>query len=65
MMFPPPSTGIIYQYFNDKKEIFIEGVKNYSNTILYHEIDILSTQSVDFNNIDETTWEKQKLQIQE
>ena len=21
------STGIIYQYFNDKKEIFIEGVK--------------------------------------
>lgn len=46
------STGIIYQYFNDKKEIFIEGVKNYSNTILYHEIDILSTQIVDFNNIE-------------
>ena len=29
------SIGIIYQYFKDKKEIFIEGVKNYSNKICY------------------------------
>lgn len=29
------STGIIYQYFNDKKEIFIEGVKIYSNDIMF------------------------------
>lgn len=25
------SIGIIYQYFNDKKDIFIEGIKQYSN----------------------------------
>lgn len=29
------STGIIYQYFNDKKEIFIEEVKIYSNNIMF------------------------------
>lgn len=29
------STGIIYQYFNDKKDIFIEGVKKYSNEIMF------------------------------
>lgn len=29
------STGIIYQYFNDKKEIFIEGMKNYSTSIMF------------------------------
>ncbi len=29
------STGIIYQYFNDKKEIFIEGAKKYSNDIMF------------------------------
>ncbi len=35
------STGIIYQYFNDKKDIFIEGVKNYSQGIMYPMIDLL------------------------
>lgn len=29
------STGIVYQYFNDKKDIFIEGMKNYSNSIMF------------------------------
>lgn len=29
------STGIIYQYFNDKKDILIEGVKKYSNEIMF------------------------------
>ncbi len=29
------STGIIYQYFKDKKEIFIEGAKLYSNDIMF------------------------------
>ena len=28
------STGIIYQYFKDKRDIFIEGVKDYSNKIM-------------------------------
>ena len=37
------STGIIYQYFNDKKDIFLEGVKNYSTNIMYPMINILET----------------------
>ena len=45
------STGIVYQYFNDKKEIFIEGVKNYSNNILYPMIDILNDDNLNFNNL--------------
>lgn len=46
------STGIVYQYFNDKKEIFIEGVKNYSNNIIYPMINILETGKIDLKNID-------------
>ncbi len=29
------STGIIYQYFKDKRDIFIEGVKLYSDNIMF------------------------------
>ena len=29
------STGIIYQYFNDKKDIFIEGTKKYLEDIMF------------------------------
>ena len=29
------STGIIYQYFKDKRNIFIEGVKLYSDKIMF------------------------------
>lgn len=46
------STGIIYQYFNDKKEIFIEGVKNYSNAIMYPMLQVLETERIDTNNIE-------------
>lgn len=46
------STGIIYQYFNDKKDIFLEGVKNYSNSILYPMINILEEKSMNINNLD-------------
>lgn len=45
------STGIIYQYFNDKKEIFIEGVKNYANNIMYPMLTILETQKIDFHDL--------------
>ena len=45
------STGIIYQYFNDKKEIFIEGVKEYSNNVLYPVIDVLKNDNIDINNL--------------
>lgn len=43
------STGIVYQYFNDKKEIFIEGIKNYSNSIMFPIFNI----KIDINNKDE------------
>lgn len=47
------STGIIYQYFNDKKEIFLEGVKNYANNILYPTLNILDTEEIDLNHLNE------------
>lgn len=46
------STGIIYQYFNDKRDIFLEGIKIYSNSILFPTIDILNTK-FDKNNLKE------------
>ena len=29
------STGIVYQYFNDKRDIFIKGIEQYSRTLLF------------------------------
>lgn len=46
------STGIIYQYFNDKKEIFLEGAKNYADNIMYPMIDVFSNETIDINNLD-------------
>ncbi len=46
------STGIIYQYFNDKRDIFIEGVKDYSNKIMFPMIDILDNKKVNSNNLE-------------
>ena len=40
------STGIIYQYFTDKRDIFIEGVKNYSSNIMFPMIDILDNTKI-------------------
>ena len=45
------STGIIYQYFNDKRDIFIEGVKDYANNIMFPMINILDNEVIDKNNI--------------
>lgn len=45
------STGIIYQYFTDKRDIFIEGVKNYSSNIMFPMIDILDNTKIDKNNL--------------
>ena len=47
------STGIIYQYFNDKREIFIEGVKIYSNNITFPMLDVLTDIKLENNNLDE------------
>ena len=38
------STGIIYQYFKDKKAIFLEGVKTYCDSFLTPLLDILSSE---------------------
>ena len=46
------STGIIYQYFNDKKDIFIEGIKEYSNSIMFPMINVLESQKIEINNFD-------------
>lgn len=46
------STGIIYQYFTDKKEIFIEGVKTFSNNIMFPLHDLIENQNLDINNIE-------------
>lgn len=47
------STGIIYQYFNDKKDIFMAGIENYANKIMYPMLNTLKTQKIDLNNLDE------------
>lgn len=48
------STGIIYQYFNDKKDIFIEGIKIYSNNIMFPMLNVLDTEKIDVKNLDKT-----------
>ena len=45
------STGIIYQYFTDKKDIFIDGVKQYSNNIMFPMIDVLKEKKINLENI--------------
>ena len=46
------STGIIYQYFNDKKEIFIEGIKNYSDNIMFPMLEIINNNNIEINNLE-------------
>lgn len=46
------STGIVYQYFDDKKDIFLEGIKNYSDSIMYPMIDVLNETKIDLKDID-------------
>jgi len=45
------STGLIYQYFDDKNAIFIEGVKKYSADIMFPMINILEKNDIDRENI--------------
>ncbi len=46
------STGIIYQYFTDKRDIFLNGIKDYAASILYPMIDILEDQKIDNGNME-------------
>lgn len=46
------STGIVYQYFDDKKDIFLEGVKNYAESIMFPMIDVLEETPINLSEID-------------
>ena len=45
------STGIIYQYFKDKHDIFIEALKKYADNIFYPMLNV-SINNFDKNNLD-------------
>ena len=47
------STGIIYQYFTDKKEIFLEGVRNYSNSIMFPMIGLIDKENIKIDDLEE------------
>lgn len=47
------STGIIYQYFNDKKEILIEGIKMYSDSIMFPLLNIIDNKPLKIDNMEE------------
>lgn len=47
------STGIIYQYFKDKRDIFLEGVRDYSNKIMFPMLDVASSKKIEFSNLRE------------
>ena len=46
------STGIIYQYFNDKRAIIMEGLKQFSNSVLFPMMDILDATAENNTKID-------------
>lgn len=45
------STGIIYQYFKDKRDIFISGTKDYANKIMFPMLDIIVNKKIDKSNL--------------
>lgn len=47
------STGIIYQYFQDKRDIFIEGVKDYADKIMFPMLEIIDNNKVEISSIEE------------
>ncbi len=46
------STGIIYQYFKDKHDILVEGIKRYASDIFYPMLNVTSDIKIDKNNLD-------------
>ena len=45
------STGIVYSYFKDKKDIFVEGIKKYSQSIFFPMLDILQVGPIKQKNL--------------
>lgn len=46
------STGITYQYFKDKHDILVEGIKRYASDIFYPMLNVTSNIKIDKNNLD-------------
>lgn len=46
------STGIVYQYFKDKHDILVEGIKKYASDIFYPMLNVTSNIKIDKNNLD-------------
>ena len=46
------STVIVYQYFKDKHDILVEGIKKYASDIFYPMLNITTTIKIDKNNLD-------------
>lgn len=47
------STGIVYQYFNDKHDILLEGIKRYAGDIFYPMLNVTDKKSFSKDNIKE------------
>ena len=43
------STGIVYQYFNDKRDIFLQGIEQYSKSLLFPINEVLSKNTENFD----------------
>ena len=43
---------IVYQYFKDKHDILVEGIKKYASDIFYPMLNITTTIKIDKNNLD-------------
>lgn len=43
------STGIVYQYFNDKRDIFLQGIEQYSKSLLFPINEALSKNTKNFD----------------
>ena len=46
------STGIVYQYFKDKHDILVEGIKKYASDIFYPMLTVTSNIKINKNNLD-------------
>lgn len=45
------STGIIYQYFNDKKDIFMQGIKKYYESITFPLLNVIENEDISKDNL--------------
>ena len=46
------STGIVYQYFKDKHDILLEGIKRYAKDIFFPMLSITSSEKINKDNLE-------------